>query len=178
MIEGYEEDLDMYEEARGPRTKQLDNRVLLRPISDLDYPTKPAAVGPEAQVGEALATMGEKNIGALLVVEDGKVVGIFGERDPLIKNLYDGTRLERPVREFMTPDPDCLTPEDSIAFALNRMVVGGYRHIPLVNPAHEPVGILVMRDVVGYVVSFFPAEVLNAPPHSEHDPPDRQREGG
>lgn len=78
----------------------------------------------------------------------------------------------------MTPDPDCLTIHDGIAVALNRMVEGGYRHVPLVNAEHEPVGILVMRDVVRYVVSFFPTEVLNQPPHSEHAPPDRSIDGG
>ncbi len=178
MIEGYDEDLAMYEEARSPRTKQLDSRVLLRPISDLDYPTTPAAVAPDTQVRDALETMSDKNIGAVLVVEAGKVVGIFAERDALRKNLYQGTGLERPVRDYMTQEPECLTPDDSIAFALNRMVVGAYRHIPLVNVELEPVGILVMRDVMAYVVSFFPAEVLNVPPHSEYNPPNRQREGG
>ena len=58
------------------------------------------------------------------------------------------------------------------------MVTGGYHHIPLVNAEQAPVGILVMRDVVRYVVSFFPAEVLNLPPYSEHAPPDRSIYGG
>ena len=178
MSTGYNEDLDMYEEARGPRKRRLDNRVLLRPISDLNYPKRPATVAPETTVEEALDVMVAKKIGGLLVVEDGKVVGIFAERDALMKRLYDTKGLDRPVREFMTRDPDCLTIHDGIAVALNRMVEGGYRHIPLVNADHAPVGILVMRDVVRYVVSFFPAEVLNLPPHSEHDPPDRSIDGG
>ncbi len=178
MTEGYDQDLAMYQEAGKPPRKRLDNRVLLRPISDLDYPKKPASVGPDAQVRDALQTMSDRNFGALLVVEGGKVVGIFAERDALRKKLYQGTDLERPVRDYMTPEPECLTPDDSIASALNKMVVGAYRHVPLVNAAQEPVGLLVMRDVMGYVVSFFPAEVLNVPPHSEHNPPNRQREGG
>ncbi len=178
MSTGYDEDLDMYEEARGPRKRQLDNRVLLRPISDLNYPKNPAAVAPDTTVEEALDVMVAKKIGGLLVVEDGKVVGIFAERDALMKRLYDTKGLDRPVRDYMTADPDCLTIYDGIAVALNRMVEGGYRHVPLVNAEHEPVGILVMRDVVRYVVSFFPAEVLNLPPHSEHDPPDRSIDGG
>lgn len=178
MSNGYDEDLDMYEEARGPRKKQLDNRVLLRPISDLNYPERPASVAPDTPVPEALDAMVDKKIGALLVVDNGKVVGIFAERDALVKRLYHGEELDRPVRDFMTHDPECLTVHDAIAFALNRMVAGGYRHIPLVNAEHAPVGILVMRDVVRYVVSFFPAEVLNLPPHSEYDPPDHSIEGG
>ena len=78
----------------------------------------------------------------------------------------------------MTPDPECLTPHDPIAFALNRMVVGGYRHVPLVTADGSPVGILPMRDVIAYIVSFFPTEIFNVPPHSEHNPPDRLPEGG
>ena len=89
MSTDYEEDLDLYEEARGPRRKQLDNRVLLRPISDLNYPKSPAAVTPETRVEDALDVMVAKRIGGLLVVEDGKVVGIFAERDALMKRLYD-----------------------------------------------------------------------------------------
>ena len=178
MSDGYEQDLEMYEAAGGLRQKQLDNRVLLRPISDLNYPKSPASVAPEATVEDALKAMTAMKVGALLVVRNGKVVGIFGERDVLMKGLYRGDALDRPVEEFMTPDPECLSIHDAIASALNRMVVGGYRHIPLVNVDRAPVGILVMRDVVRYVVSFFPAEVLNLPPHSEHDPPDRNLEGG
>ncbi len=178
MSDGFEEDLDMYEEAQGPESKQLDNRTLLRPISDISYARSPAFVGPDTRLAEALETMARKRIGAVLVVDQGKVVGIFAERDLLIKQLYDGKRLDGPVRDFMTPDPECLTPHDPIAFALNRMVAGGYRHVPLVTAEGAPVGILPMRDVVAYIVSFFSAEIFNVPPHSEHNPPDRLPDGG
>lgn len=178
MSDGYEEDLVMYEEAEGPKPKQLDNQALLRPIGEVSYPKSPICVGPETTLGEALDAMADKRIGAVLVVEDGKVVGIFAERDILIKHIYGGEVLQKPVRDFMTPNPDCLTPYDSIAFALNRMVQGGYRHIPLVDADGRPVGMLPMRDVMGYIVSFFPSEVLNLPPHSEHSPPDRNPDGG
>ena len=177
MGEGIDEDLEMWEEASGPAPKALDNRALLRPIKSLRYPKNPASVAPGDPARKALDLMSEKNLGALLVVEKGKVVGIFSERDALRKGLYreggDG-----PVRDFMTPDPDCLAPEDSIAFAMNRMGVGGYRHVPLVDAQRRPVGMLVMRDVVRYILLFFPEQALNPPPHSEHDPPERNLEGG
>lgn len=176
--EAYEEDLNMYDEAQGPEVHQLDNEALQRPISELDCPTTTTSVTPDTLIREALDTMARQRIGAVIVVEDETVVGIFAERDVLIKGLYDGRNLERPVRDFMTPDPDCLTPYDSIAFALNRMIEGGYRHVPLVTADRKPVGMLAMRDVVRYVISFFPAEVLNLPPHSEYSPPDRSPEGG
>lgn len=177
MTEGIEEDLQMYEEASGPVTKTLHNRALLRPIKTLPYPKNPLSVPPTEKAGAALELMGSKNVGALLVVEKGKVVGIFSERDALRKGLYkSGT--DKPVKDFMTPKPDCLTPDDSIALAMNRMGVGGYRHVPLVDSQHRPVGMLVMRDVVRYILLFFPAEALNVPPHSEVDPPERNAEGG
>lgn len=178
MSDGYEEDLLMYEEAAGPKPKQLENQALLRPIGTVAYPREPVCVAPETKLGEVLDSMAEKRIGAVLVVEDGKVTGIFAERDTLIKRLYRGEALEKPVRDFMTPHPDCLAPDDSIAFALNRMVQGGYRHIPLIDGDGRPVGLLPMRDVMSYIVSFFPSEVLNVPPHSEHNPPDRNPDGG
>ena len=105
------------------------------------------------------------------------MIGIFSERDALRKGLYKGGG-DSPVREFMTANPDCLTPEDPIALAMNRMGVGGYRHVPLVDSSHRPVGMIVMRDVVRYILLYFPAEALNVPPHSEHDPPERNLEGG
>jgi CBS domain-containing protein len=175
----FEDDLQRYDEARGPARKALDNRALLRPIADLPYPRDPASVAPGVPVAAVLATMAERRMGAMLVEDAGKVIGIFSERDALVKSLWKpGTDLKRPVREFMTPDPECLTPHDTIAFALNRMAEGGYRHIPLVDAARRPVGLLVMRDVVRYLVGFFPGEVLNLPPHAEHAPPDRLVDGG
>ena len=178
MGEGIEEDLAMYEESAGPQYRQLDNEALLRPIRELAYPTSPAAVAPDQTVGHAIAELARLRIGALLVVEGERLVRIFAERDLLLKELWTGEKLERPVSEFMTPDPDTLTPDDTIAYALNRMVEGGYRHVPLVDQSHKPIGILVMRDVMAHVVSFFPSEVINVPPHSEYNPPDRSIDGG
>ena len=177
MSEGYEEDLEMYEESTGGRARHLDNKALMQPIEELDYPSEAEHVSPDDTVGTAIRKMVDKRIGSLPVTDDGKVVGIFGERDLLMKGLYEGDKLDRPVKEFMTPDPVCLTVHDPIAFALNRMVVGGYRHIPLVNNTGALEGILTMRDVMRYVVSFFPVEVVSLPPHSEHNPPERNIEG-
>ncbi len=178
MCEGYEEDLDMYEEAQGPPTRQLDNETLLCPSSTLSYLKSPPLAKPDTPVGDALDAMIRTGAGAVLVVEHGKVVGIFSGRDALMKRVYHGKDLYRLVRDVMTPDPECLTPDDSIALALNCMVQAGYRHVPLVGPNGAPVGLLRLRDVIGHLVSFFPREVINLPPHSECNPPDRMLVGG
>ena len=133
MTEGYEEDLDMYEEAAATVHHTLDNDSLLRPIKDLNYPEDPASIDADAKVSEALEKMVERKLGALLVMKGDELVGIFAERDALMKGLFQGGQADRPVRDFMTPDPVCLSRHDTIALALNQMVLRGFRHIPIVN---------------------------------------------
>lgn len=178
MSEAIDEDLERWEEASGPAPRQLDSRALLRPIATLDYPKNPVSFAPSTPVGKALESMSAKNLGAVLVVDGGRVVGIFSERDALRKGLWSGKDLDAPIRKFMTPDPQTLTPHDAIAMAMNRMGMGGFRHIPLVDGEHHPVGMLVMRDIVRYIARFFPNQALNVPPHSVTDPPDRDVHGG
>ncbi len=178
MCEGYEEDLDMYEEALGPPRRQLDNETLLRPIHALNYLMPAPIVRPDTPVGDVLDEMIQTGAGAVLVVEHGKVVGIFSGRDALMKRVYHGKDLDRLVKDAMTPNPECLSPNDSIALALNCMVQAGYRHVPLVDSVRAPVGLLRLRDVIGHLASFFPHEVINLPPHSECHPPDCMPVGG
>ena len=125
MTEGYEEDLDMYEEAAATVHHTLDNDSLLRPIKDLNYPEDPASIDADAKVSEALEKMVERKLGALLVMKGDELVGIFAERDALMKGLFQGGQADRPVRDFMTPDPVCLSRHDTIALALNQMVLRG-----------------------------------------------------
>ena len=109
--------------------------------------------------------MNEHRIGCVLVVEAGRLVGIFTERDVLTKVVTAGRDIDTtPVGEVMTRDPECLTLDDGIAYALNMMSVGGFRHIPLVDADGYPTGMVAMRDIVDYIVDLFPEEVLNLPP--------------
>jgi CBS domain-containing protein len=56
-----------------------------------------------------------------------------------------------------------------IAWALNRMHVGGYRHVPIVDKDGLPRGMVSVKDIVDFIVEFFPAEVLNLPPDPSHE---------
>jgi len=71
---------------------------------------------------------------------------------------------ERPVRDFMTPDPEVLSPDDPIVYALKQDDVGGFRHVPLVGEAGQPVGVVSVKDIVDYIADFFPNDVLTVPP--------------
>jgi len=160
----YDEDL-RYEDDAGP-ARTLDARLFQEPIRGLKRRAeRPASVPRGASIGEATRAMRETRTGCVLVEDGGALVGILTERDILNKLVGTGyDPAATPVDGVMTRNPETLRPEDPIAFALQRMSVGGYRHIPLVDEQGHAVGVLSVKDVVDFLVEQFPREVLNIPP--------------
>ena len=78
----------------------------------------------------------------MLVTEGGRVVGIFTERDALMK-LAGRPSTDGAIRDVMTTDPVVLRAADSVAVAIQKMAVGGFRHIPLVDDG-RPIGIVTL----------------------------------
>jgi len=147
---------------------RLGAAITKRPIRKLSTLRAPVCVPPHATVAQAVAAMTERSIGCILVVEAGRLAGVFTERDVLTKVVAGGLDAEATrVTQVMTANPECLTLDDRVAYALNMMSVGGFRHIPLVDGERRPTGVLAMRDVVDFIVDLFPAEVLNLPPSPE-----------
>lgn len=159
----YDEDL-RYEDEPTPH-KILDERVFKEPIKILQRRAGRVAIPLGTTIGQAARVMKEHRIGCVLVEDEGKLVGIFTERDILTKLVgtgYDPAKVQ--VDGVMTRDPETLTLEDPIAFAMQLMSVGGFRHVPLVDADRRPVGILSVKDIVDYLVEHFPRDVLNIPP--------------
>ena len=174
MDEWIEEDLTLLADAeKTPRV--LDQRMIREPIRYLE-PRRPLSLQPSASVRDAIGMMREHRIGCVLVVEDERLAGIITERDLLLK--LDETDLTRPVSELMTADPEVLTLDDPIVYALNKMSVGGFRHVPLVDAAGHPVGVVSVKDVVDYIVDFFPNDILTVPPDPARGEAWRGRDGG
>ena len=174
MEEWPEGDADfVFEEEKAPRV--LDRRMIQEPIRMLD-PRRPISLAPTAPLADAVRLMREHRMGCVLVVEDERVVGILTERDLLLK--LDAPGLDRPVRDLMTPDPEVLSPDHAIVYALNKMSVGGFRHVPLVDDAGRPVGIVSVKDIVDYIVDFFAHDVLTVPPEPAQRETWRGRDGG
>ena len=127
-------------------------RSLMEDAVAVLQPRQPVTVRPDTTVREAIQIMLGRDLGALLVVgPDGGLLGIFSERDLLTKvaGMHE-PYAELPVREFMTPNPETVTATDTLAFALHKMDVGGYRHLPVVADG-RPVGILSVRDLVRHL---------------------------
>ena len=94
-----------------------------------------------------------------------EVTGVFTERDVLFRIVDRGRNpAQLPLQEVMTPDPETLSVRSTVAHALNKMSVGGFRHIPVVDDEHRPAFVVSVRDVVEFLVESFPREVLNLPP--------------
>lgn len=174
MDEWIEEDLALLE-GNQPQSRVLDQRMIREPIRSLQ-PRPPIALPPSAPVREAIRLMREHRVGCVLVVEAERLAGIITERDLLLK-LAEGD-FGRPVRELMTPEPEVLRPGDPIVYALNKMSVGGFRHVPLVDELERPVGVVSVRDIVDYIADFFPNDVLTVPPDPTRGESWRGREGG
>jgi len=164
-------------EERAVEAARLGAAITARPIRSLATLKPPVWVGPQAPVEEAIELMNRHRVGCVLVVEAERLIGIFTERDVLRKVVAAGRALlAQPVSELMTRDPECLTLDDGIGYALNIMHDGGFRRIPLVDDAHRPTGVVTMRAIVDDIVELFPNEVLNLPPHPTLEAA-REREG-
>lgn len=128
----------------------LEQRILKDPIRTL-RPRKALVVSPEQSVGEVLDLLVREGVGCVVVAEGEQVVGIFSERDALMRlNTRCADLKDRPIFEYMTAAPEVLSPDDRIAFALSKMDVGGYRHMPVVE-AGAVVGVISVRDMLRYV---------------------------
>lgn len=115
-------------------------------------PKQPCTVSPQATVGEVLHQMATNRIGCVMIVDGGKPVGIFSERDALMKlNTEAAALCEHPISEFMTANPETLQESAKIAFAVQRMDVGGYRHLPIVSRDDQLQGIISVRAILNYL---------------------------
>lgn len=138
----------------------IERDLLKRPLGELlaqDYVT----VLPSDSVGDVIRRLHETSHHCAIVIEEERVVGILTERDVLTKiaHRYDDCA-GRAVREFMTPNPATLNVENAVAFGLNRMMVGGYRHVPVKRDG-KLAGVVSVRHILGYLVDHFP-DVLGA----------------
>ena len=170
-----EEEQTIAERIAEPR-KRLDESILHEPVSVLQY-LPPVIVSPSTTVTGATRSMREQKVGGVLVQADDALVGIFTERDLL--NRVIGPRLDldqTTVGSVMTSDPETLSVDAPIAFALNLMGEGAFRRLPLVDEAGRPVGMLSVKHIVQYVTEFFSEEVLTLPPRPNLLNPG-QREG-
>ncbi|MDP2278428.1 MAG: CBS domain-containing protein [Nitrospirota bacterium] len=117
------------------------------------------AVDSNATVDIAINKMVDRNIGAILVMEDGKLVGLFTERDVLKCWLTKGENFCRiPIKEVMTKDLMIAEPDDDLSYAMTIMINKKIRHLPVIEKG-KIVSVVSIRDMVKAQVSNLQAEV-------------------
>jgi len=120
-------DIPSHDAAEG-----LARSVMEDNLAQLDQ-DQTVAVTSETPALEVARLMKNANTGCALVIDDGKLVGIFTEHDILKRMTTAGDLDVAAVRELMSPNPDTLHENASVAEALNRMSMGRYRHIPVLK---------------------------------------------
>ena len=112
-----------------------------------------------------------------MLENNNKITRIFTERDIVQKIVGNRHDLEKEyIIDFMTIKPDVLYQNDAIGFALNKMIEGGYRHIPIINESEKPIGVISMQDIINHLGDFFYEDIKNLPPTPLRK--QIQREGG
>lgn len=110
----------------------------------------------DTTVQAAIKLMAEKDIGSLMIVDNDRVVGIFSERDALVRVSirYEEIK-DEPIRDFMTPNPIKVSETETPAAALNLMAHHSFRHVPIVDVDEKLVGMIGPRRVTRYLQSYF-----------------------
>lgn len=163
MFDEVDDELSQMYEEEERAVRVLDSSTFRKPIKHLRV-RKPLKVPKNTTILDAVRLMNEKGLGCVLVTDQEKLLGIFTERDVLKKVVGQLDPARATVGEAMTPNPECFEPEDSIAFVLNAMHVGGYRHVPIVDQENKPVAVVSIKDIVAYILDNFPEDILNLPP--------------
>jgi CBS domain-containing protein len=108
------------------------------------------AVDPGLPLTEVAQRMVDKDVGAVLVTDQDRLVGILTERD-VLRAVAQGIDAGTMVRDWMTSNPETLDPDDTTQHAAVLMIHGGFRHLP-VTEGDEVVGMLSIRDLMRIVL--------------------------
>ena len=133
------------------------------PISDINL-SKPLIVELGTNLENVLLKMKETSNNCVLTLFNEKLGGILTERDILLKVTGKGYDLQlTTIDEFITPNPEYVSPEDPIAYALNKMYVGGFRNVPVLNDELYPIGIISISNIISIIADHFHSEIIKLP---------------
>ena len=135
-----------------------------RSVRDVIADRKPFTAPGRTTIASAAQLMKEHDVGALMVVERGRLTGIFTERDALFRVLAEGRDpATTHIADVMTTKPRTIDPDKAIGHALLMMYDGGFRHVPVVEDG-KPLGMISARDALGPELQEFDSELE----HREH----------
>jgi CBS domain-containing protein len=132
--------------------------MLSEPVANLLEPRRLVVAGPRASISEAARLMKDNEVGAVLVLQDGRLVGIFTERDAVYRVMAPGRDpTATTLGEVMTREPKTVAPDETFGYALLLMHENGFRHAPVVENG-RPVGVVSARLALDPELEEFTAE--------------------
>jgi CBS domain-containing protein len=131
------------------------------------HPSKPLCAQISDSVRTVLQRLQTERTGAAMICTDGRLSGVFTERDAL-RLLADGANLDTPVSEVMIRNPVTVRKTDTVAKAISLMSVGGFRRLPIVDDQGNVQGVLKVSGLLHYLVEHFPKIVHTLPPEPHH----------
>ncbi|MFO0913958.1 MAG: CBS domain-containing protein [Pirellulales bacterium] len=135
---------------KDPRTA-VERGLLSDRVAQL-RPKPPITVAPTTPVGDVLRLMAERRIGCVFVVDAGRTVGVFTEKDAVERLGANYAQLrERAVGDFMTGQPAGVRGAVRIPYAIRQMDLGGYRHLPTFKDGNQIEGVISVRDILRYL---------------------------
>ena len=150
-----------------PPTRNIEDVLKETKIHQILRPKLLMAL-PATSLQEAVDLMRVEKSGYLVIVDEhSKLVGMFTEREVLMKALVKGVSWASPVSQFMRTDLHILKKSDTVGEALHMMFKFSVRHVPLVDEYGQVNGILSIRTIVGFLAELFPKEILNLPPRPQ-----------
>ncbi len=160
-----EDDQEWFEGLDNLDDPDLKEAVKIQdPISAMHL-EKPLIIDLGTSLRHVLDLMQNNKRNCILTLKDEKLGGILTERDILLKVTGKGYDMDLTViDEFITHNPDSVTPEDPLAYALNKMHIGGFRNVPVVNDELYPIGIISIADIIATIADYFHNDIINLPP--------------
>ncbi len=144
----------LVELARNLKVESVGQLALMPPI----------ALSPRQSVDEAIRLMRSHGSGCVLLTRDGKLCGIFTEKDLLSRVLVPRLSLSTSLSEVSTQPPTFLGATDPVGLAMARMVENRTRHLPVVDESQRPVGVLTSRILLRFIAQHFPRSIHTLPP--------------
>ncbi|MGD8618301.1 MAG: CBS domain-containing protein [Gammaproteobacteria bacterium] len=127
----------------------------------------PLILDSQVRVAAVIEAMRRSGLGYALLETDGRLDGIFTERDVFLSVLGNAPALQRAVAHYMTVAPARVNGGDPVWRVIVMMHEGGYRQVPVVDGDDRILGCVRHKDIAGYLVNHYAVQVLNLPPDPE-----------
>lgn len=131
------------------KSDRIQKLLMNTPVAELLSDTIPVVAKPSDSIHEIIRILRAQKKFCILIYLEGKIQGIISLRDILLKAAGADKDLNKiKAADIMTAKPEVVRPENSIAVLVNKMSIGGFRHIPVLDQAGHPLGILSIQNVL------------------------------